>query len=113
LRESVELVQRICFQLKVRPERLDEYIERHENVWPEMRNALHEAGWSNYSLFVKRDGTLLGYLETEDFDLAQKAVALSEVNGRWQLEMAEFFEDLDGAAPDERMTPIKEIFHID
>jgi L-rhamnose mutarotase len=106
-------VQRVCFQLKVRPDRIDEYVERHANVWPEMRDALHEAGWHNYSLFLQPDGTLIGYLETDDFDAAQTAMSLTEVNQRWQNEMAEFFQDLDGGNPDENMTSIKEIFHID
>lgn len=106
-------MQRICFQLNVRTDRIDEYVERHSNVWPEMRDALHEAGWHNYSLFLQPDGTLIGYLETEDFDAAQTAMSLTEVNGRWQKEMAEFFENLGGANPDENMTSIKEIFHVD
>jgi L-rhamnose mutarotase len=106
-------VQRICFQLKVRPDRIDEYVARHANVWPEMRAALHETGWHNYSLFLQPDGTLTGYLETDDFDAAQAAMSLTEVNERWQNEMAEFFQDLDGGNPDEHMTTIKEIFHID
>ncbi len=106
-------MQRVCFQLKVRPDRIDEYVERHANVWPEMRDALHEAGWHNYSLFLQPDGTLIGYLETDDFDAAQTAMSLTEVNQRWQNEMAEFFQDLDGGNPDENMTSIKEIFHID
>jgi L-rhamnose mutarotase len=86
---------------------------RHENVWPEMRDALHNAGWNNYSLFLNADGTLIGYLETNDFAAAQDAMSKTEINDRWQSEMAEFFEDLDGRAPDEGMFAIREIFHVD
>lgn len=106
-------MQRICFQLKVRPERLDEYVLRHENVWPEMCDALHDAGWNNYSLFLNPDGTLIGYLETDDFAAAQAAMAQTEINSRWQNEMAQFFEGLEGRDPDEGMFAIREIFHID
>ena len=38
-------MERVCFLARVRPDRLDEYRERHKNVWPEMRSALSEAGW--------------------------------------------------------------------
>jgi L-rhamnose mutarotase len=103
---------RICFELHVKPDKLNEYVERHAAVWPEMRDALREAGWHNYSLFVKDDGTLIGYLETEDFAAAQAAMALTEVNSRWQAEMADFFVALDGA-PDENIVPLREIFHLD
>jgi len=43
-------MQRICFVLQVKPERLTEYKERHRSVWPEMQDALRETGWHNYSL---------------------------------------------------------------
>ncbi|MGP3962472.1 L-rhamnose mutarotase [Nonomuraea sp. 3N208] len=105
-------MQRVCFLLKVRPERLAEYRERHQTVWPEMREALSRTGWHNYSLFLRDDGLLVGYLETEDFEAAKKAMAETDVNARWQAEMAPFFEDLDGR-PDEGMAPLTEVFHLD
>jgi Uncharacterized conserved protein len=105
-------MQRVCFLLKVRPDRLDEYRERHRNVWPEMLDALRSAGWRNYSLFLREDGLLVGYLETDDFEAAKAAMAKTEVNARWQAEMAPFFEDLDGR-PDEGMVALTEVFHLD
>ena len=47
-------MERVCFLLQVRPDRLDEYRARHREVWPEMLDALREAGWRNYSLFLAR-----------------------------------------------------------
>ncbi|MDX8142493.1 L-rhamnose mutarotase [Lentzea sp. NPDC034063] len=102
---------RVCFTLRVRPGRLDDYRARHREVWPEMRAALSEAGWRNYSLFLAEDGLLIGYLECDDFDSALAEMARTEVNARWQAEMAEFF-DGDGNA-DERMRPLDEVFHLD
>ncbi|MFI0352779.1 L-rhamnose mutarotase [Actinomadura sp. 9N407] len=105
-------MKRVCFLLKVRPERLAEYRERHAEVWPDMLSALRDSGWHNYSLFLRDDGLLVGYLETRDFEAAQAAMARTEVNARWQAEMAPFFEDLDGR-PDEGMWPLTEVFHLD
>ncbi|GAA3041133.1 L-rhamnose mutarotase [Streptosporangium longisporum] len=104
-------MQRVCFLLKVRPERLEEYRERHRAVWPEMLEALRATGWRNYSLFLREDGLLVGYLETEDFEAARAAMAATEVNARWQAEMAPFFESLDGR-PDEGMVSLEEVFHL-
>jgi L-rhamnose mutarotase len=106
-------VQRVCFLLKVRPDRLEEYRERHRAVWPDMLSALRAAGWRNYSLFLRDDGLLVGYLETDDFAAAQQAMAGTEVNARWQAEMAPFFEDLEGRRPDEGALPLGEVFHLD
>lgn len=105
--------QRICFQLDVRPELIDEYTRRHAAVWPEMREALTAAGWRNYSLFLKSDGTLIGYVECADFGSAQAAMAATDVNARWQADMGRFFVDVGDRPPDEGIREIPEVFHLD
>jgi L-rhamnose mutarotase len=104
-------VERVCFLARVRPDRLDEYRERHRDVWPEMLAALSEAGWGNYSIFLAGDGLLVGYLETGDYQAALAAMAATGVNRRWQAEMAGFF--VAGGPPDQSFTRIEEIFHLD
>jgi L-rhamnose mutarotase len=103
---------RICFILQVRPDRLDEYRERHEAVWPEMLDALAATGWHNYSLFLDDNGLLVGYLETDDFAAAQAAMAETDVNARWQAEMAPFFVELHGR-PDESMRVLPLVFQLE
>jgi L-rhamnose mutarotase len=105
-------MQRICFVLQVKKERLDEYRKRHREVWPEMVDALRKTGWHNYSLFLRPDGLLVGYLETPDFERARAGMAGLEVNARWQKEMADFFVQPEGLLPDEAMKPLEEVFHI-
>jgi L-rhamnose mutarotase len=106
-------MERVCFLLKVRQDRLAEYKARHKEVWADMRAALTETGWGNYSLFLRDDGLLVGYLETPDFAAALKNMAARDVNARWQASMAPFFEALDGRRPDEGMFRLEEIFHLD
>ena len=106
-------MQRVCFQLQVKPERMGEYRARHAAVWPEMREALAVAGWRNYSLFLSASGALIGYLECDDFEAARRAMEGTDVNARWQAEMGEFFEDLAGRRPDEGLLLLDEIFHLD
>jgi L-rhamnose mutarotase len=104
---------RICFQLQVRPERRDEYRDWHAAVWPEMREALAASGWRNYSLFLSPSGMVIGYLETDDFDAALRAMEQRDVNARWQAKMVEFFVGLEGRRPDEGLLRLEEIFHLD
>jgi L-rhamnose mutarotase len=103
---------RYCFQLQVRPERIAEYVARHQAVWPEMQDALRATGWRNYSLFMRSDGLLIGYVESDDLAASQAAMAQTEVNARWQAEMAEFFTGIDGRAPDEGLQLLTEVFHL-
>jgi L-rhamnose mutarotase len=107
------VAQRVCFVLRVRPDRAAEYRTRHATVWPEMLDALRATGWRNYSIFLRDDGLLVGYLECEDFAACQAAMQETGVNARWQSEMAPFFALDPGVAPDAAMTPLAEIFHLD
>jgi len=105
-------MQRVCFTLQVRPDRMTEYAERHAAVWPAMLRALHETGWHNYSLFLRDDGLLVGYVETPDIDAARAGMDATDVNARWQAEMAPFFEDLD-LPPDQGFLQLHEVFHLE
>lgn len=105
-------MQRICFLLKVRTALINDYRKTHEAVWPEMQQALSDAGWQNYSLFLRDDGMLIGYLETEDFDAARAKLAATDANARWQAEMAPYFEELEGRRPDEGLTVLPSIFYL-
>jgi L-rhamnose mutarotase len=106
-------MNRVAFVLKVKADRLEEYRRAHETVWPEMLEALSRRGWHNYSLFLRDDGTLFGYLETpRSFQAALDGMASEEVNGRWQREMAPFFEGT-GSAADRMMERLEEVFHLE
>ena len=106
-------MERICFLLQVHPDKIEEYKQSHRSVWPEMQEALRETGWGNYSLFLRPDGLLVGYLETEDFGTARSEMAKREVNERWQREMSHFFVTSGDTLPDEAMSPLEEVFHLD
>ena len=105
-------MERVCFMLQVRADRLEEYRERHRAVWPEMLEALSATGWRNYSLFLDDEGMLVGYLETDDFAAAVEGMEATDVNARWQAEMAEFFELPSGERPDTGLRRLEEVFHL-
>ena len=106
-------MNRVCFQLQVKPDRLDEYVERHRAVWPDMLATLASTGWHNYSLFLRQDGLLIGYFETPDLGAALAGMDSADVNTRWQAEMAEFFVDLGDARPDTGFLQLREVFHLE
>jgi L-rhamnose mutarotase len=106
-------MKRVGFVLKVKQEKLAEYKDHHQRVWPEMLEALRRTGWHNYSLFLREDGLLFGYFETPDsFEAALDGMAHEEVNARWQAFMAPYFEGL-GAQADQMMQALQEVFHLD
>ena len=104
---------RACFTLQVRPDRLAEYRAAHEAVWPDMLTALRDSGWRNYSLYLRDDGLLIGYFETPSLQAAVQGMTDTEVNTRWQAEMAPYFEDLGDATPDTGFLRLEEVFHLE
>ena len=105
-------MKRVGFQFKVRSDRLAEYKEHHKHVWPEMLAALHETGWQNYTLFMRTDGLIFGYFETdESLQVAQAEMAKKEINTRWQESMSQFMDS--NARPDETFIELEEYFHLD
>jgi L-rhamnose mutarotase len=106
-------VQRVCFQLQVRSDRLAEYVAKHEAVWPEMLQAIADAGRRNYSLFLRDDGLLIGYYETDDDAASAAALAADPRTAAWEAEAAGFFESLDGARPDQGAPRLREVFHLE
>jgi L-rhamnose mutarotase len=93
-------------------DRLVEYIALHRQVWPEMLQALRQAGWHNYSLFIRPDGLVFGYFETgESLQVAQAKMVATDVNTRWQQFMSPFTDS--NARPDETFVELEEVFHLE
>lgn len=101
--------ERAAFVLRVKPEKIDEYLEAHRNVWPEMLDALRNAGIRNYSIF-RRGNEVFGYFESDDLAAAAAYMEAQDVNARWQDAMAEL---LDSRVPDSGPALLEQIFRLD
>ena len=83
--------RRVAFEMRFDQNRLAEYKQRHERVWPEMQEALVRTGWHDYSLFCGEDGRAFGVFESDaSFGECCERMSHEEVNERWQREMAPF-----------------------
>jgi L-rhamnose mutarotase len=113
MRTKEDTVQRICFQLQVKPSRAEEYRERHARVWPEMLREIGASGRRNYSLFLRPDGLLIGYFETDDLEASQAYLDASPIAAKWEREMGDLFDDLGGARPDQGFDRLSEVFNLE
>jgi L-rhamnose mutarotase len=104
---------RVCFQLQVRPELIPEYVARHRAVWPDMLRAIADAGRRNYSLFLRDDGLLIGYYETDDDAVSAAALAADPRTAAWEAEASAFFVSLDGSRPDQGAPQLREVFNLE
>ncbi len=90
-------MERVAFAMKLLPGKEAEYRRRHAAVWPEMLDALRQAGCHNYSIY-QRDDDLFGYFEVEDFERFRAMMDASEVNARWQADMTNLIDPLTDPA---------------
>ena len=104
-------MERTCFTFEIRPGAEDEYKRRHDEIWPELVEAIKDAGLSNYTLF-RRGTQVIAYVECEpDAATAFAKVGANEANARW----SEWFEDIIVALTDEdgQLFTAHEVWHLD
>jgi len=88
---------------------MDDYVEAHRRVWPEMLDALRGAGIRNYTIF-RAGNSVFGYFEADDLAAVDRFLAAQEVSARWQDAMAELLEE---RVPDGGPPPLQQIFRLD
>ena len=84
-------MERYAWKATVLPGKLEEYIHRHNNIWPELKEVLHAAGIRNYTIWNVGD-ELFGYYECDSVAYAAKVQAESPVVDRWNEYMADILE---------------------
>lgn len=77
-----------------------------------MLDALRRTGWENYSLFLRPDGLVIGYFETNDLDAALDGMSAFEVNTLWQREMSDLL-DVEQRAVVDGLDLLSEVFNLD
>jgi len=83
-------MERIAWRGQIKEGTEEEYKKRHDELWPEMKEVLKEAGICNYSIFLC-ENELFGYYECEKgIETAEKIQAESAVVARWN----EYMKDI-------------------
>lgn len=104
-------MERVGFTMRLLPGSEAEYRRRHAAVWPEMLDALRAAGARDYTIFLDGD-RLFAYLEVDDFEAFRTSMAATDVNDRWQAEMARLIDPLTDPATGFHRR-LDEVFHLD
>ena len=104
-------MERYAWKAIVREGMLDEYIKRHDEIWPEMKEMLHAAGIRNYTIW-NVGNELFGYYECDSIAEAGRIQAESEGNARWDQYMKDVMiaekDPVTGAQP-----LMKQVFFFD
>ncbi len=102
---------RKAFKMKINEGVAAEYKKRHNELWDEMKDMLHDHGGHNYSIFLDEEtNVLFGYIEIEDETLWEKS-SDTPINRKWWDFMADIMETNPDNSP--VSTPLEEMFHLD
>jgi L-rhamnose mutarotase len=100
--------------IRVRPERLDEYVSYHADVWPDVLAMIRECNIRNYSIY-RKDHYLFAYFEYhgEDFDADMAKMAADPTTQKWWEIMKPMQEPLETRSEGEWWATMEEVFHTD
>jgi L-rhamnose mutarotase len=99
------------FKMKLYEGQEAEYERRHNLLWPEMKDMIHEHGGKNYTIFLDKETlTLFGYIEIEDEELWAKG-ADTAINRKWWDYMADIMETNPDNSP--VSIDLQTVFHLD
>ena len=96
--------------MKLNPGQLPEYRKRHDEIWPELKKILQEAGVHDYSIFFDEEThALFATLKVED-EKSLDALPAQAVMKKWWT----FMRDIMSTRPDHspESVPLKEVFYL-
>ena len=104
-------MEKHAFKMKLNPGMADEYKRRHDEIWPELIDLLHEAGVSDYSIFLDEEtSTLFGVMwRRTDHSLA--SLPEHPVMQKWWKHMADIM--LTNADNEPLAEDLRLVFHMD
>ena len=102
---------RKAFLMKVNPDQHEEYLKRHNPIWPELEDVLKSHGVHHYSIFLEPEtNQLFATVEIEDEERWNQ-IANTDVCKRWWTHMKSSMPSNVDNSP--ISTPLQEVFHLD
>lgn len=107
-------VRRFGMAARLVPEKRDEYLELHRNVWPAVESTLTACGVRNFTIFVRGD-VLFGYYEYvgDDHDGDQARMAADPSTQEWWARTAPCQLAFEPGASDANWQELEEAWHLD
>ena len=102
---------RKSFRMRLKEGKIEEYKKKHDEVWPEITEALTIAGVTNYSIYYdKKDNTLIEYMELNDNNTFNNLEEL-DILKKWNIYMKNLLEtkSVEDATP--VVNELIEVFH--
>ncbi len=102
--------KRFGFKMKLLPGCREEYIKRHNLIWPELVTLLKKEGISNYSIFLDEETNTLFAYQEQSGESSSQDLGSTEIVKRWWKYMADIMETNPDNSP--VTTPLDQVFYM-
>jgi L-rhamnose mutarotase len=104
-------MQRVAFKMKLNKDQKDLYIERHKEIWPELKQLLKKTGVSEYSIFLDEGTDTLFAFQKISGSGSSQDLTDNPIVQRWW----DFMADIMEVNPDNSpvSVPLIEVFYMD
>ena len=105
------MAKRIAFRMNLNPGQAAEYKKRHDEIWPELSQALRDAGVSDYSIWLDRETNMLFATLVRSDDNTMAQLPQTEINRRWWAFMADVMAYNPNGTPVQ--VDLEQVFQLD
>jgi len=104
-------MRRIAFKMKLKPGCCEAYRQRHDAIWPELKELLTDSGISDYSIFLDEETDTLFAVQKQAGDSSSQELGKEPFMQKWWAYMADLMETNADLSPVAQ--PLTEVFHMD
>ncbi len=104
-------MQKVAFTMQLKPGYENEYKKRHDQIWPELSQALKNAGIRDYAIFLDKTTRVLFAVQDLEEDADTTVLPGQEIVMKWWEYMADIMETNPDHSP--RTTPLQLVFELD
>ena len=103
-------MKRLAFKMKLNPGQKEAYSQRHNALWPELKQLLKDAGVSEYSIFFDEETHTLFAFQKVIGEGGSQDMADNPVVKKWW----DFMSDIMEVNPDNSplSVPLEEVFYM-
>ncbi len=104
-------MQRLAFKMYLNEGQKEEYKKRHDEIWPELKQLLKEAGVSEYSIFLDEETNILFAFQKLSGDGSSQDLGQREIVQKWWAFMKDIMKSNTDNSP--VSVPLEEVFYME
>ncbi|MFC2137048.1 L-rhamnose mutarotase [Bacteroidota bacterium] len=104
-------MKRFSFKMKLKAGCKDEYIKRHNEIWPELVKIIKKTGVSDYSIFLDEETNILFAVQKQSGNQSSQDIGQNSIVQKWWAYMADIMETNADNSP--VTIPLNEVFYLE